>query len=94
MTQEEGDLMTQEEGDGWRDVENRLNVELANLIEKYGLKVAVTGLVCAAAGLVAGIDRNPLARALAAWQRTFSMAYDNALFHPVPVPRPEEGYDA
>lgn len=52
-------------------------------IKTHGVRVTVAGLVACSAALIGTLDRDPLARALAAWNRCFASVYDANLFAPI-----------
>lgn len=73
-------MASQEQRDAVQEIANEISMLLANAIERHGILTVLGGLVSSAAALVADLDRDPETRALAAWTRTFSMAYDAQLY--------------
>lgn len=73
-------MATPEQHKAMSSVEMKLCVLLDEMIQEHGASVAIAGAVMAVASLIGTLDRNPNARALASWQRSFTVVYDATLY--------------
>ena len=62
------------------DVTQQIAELLQEVMSTHGVAVALGGMVSAVALMIGTLDRNPNVRALATWQRTFTVCYDAALY--------------
>ena len=75
-------MATQEQRDATADVALQVSQLLSEAAQTHGMLIALGGAVSAIGALVGTLDRDPSARALAAWQRAFTVTYDAALYGP------------
>jgi hypothetical protein len=64
------------------DVERQICELMQEAMNTHGVTATVAGATMAIGSLIGTLDRNPEARALAAWTRCFTVCYDAALLMP------------